>query len=711
MIVGSTQMQTISPYAQETQTMSAPINILRTAGFDSPNITALLTSPANGSTVSETFDITLNMTSDFATVNITLFVEDAIYPVYNETNVPAGPSWTQTITVDSTTLVEGMLNFTILFENLAEKESVYLLYFVDNSGPNFDISLISPANGTEISGLININLNITSDYNELNLTVFVDGQPLSSYNPALISPGVVAVLVDSSSLFEGYDNFTFYFQYDVLATHDVYTMYLVYLVDNDGVPITIDHQSPANQTQVSGVFNLTLLIGSEYDPLNFTLYVDNVVHYAQFNNTHIGIKEQTISINTTLLPEGALNFTLLFEYNVTAENARVVYYLVFVINNHGTPSIVILAPSPDTTVTGLTAFWLNISSTHPNLYLNITVDGEMTTEFNGTAILPGANNYTINTSRYENGEHVIGFTAYTGEGASAFKTLNLLFLDYVRVWISGLTNYEVVSGIVQFGVRVITPYDNVTLSLYVDDQLASEFHNITLVPGLNAVSLDTTQFSEGEHNVTLVAYADYDHMWKFTMIWVIDNFGAPVLRFASTNAVMIGYAAFRVSVESDWNTLTVIIYVDDIALPGYTNVSADISSGTYTFYIDMGLYSKTEHTIKVAMTTPEGDTTEIERVYGFASIRIEEIISFGVLLGLAIVIPLYRKTKGSPLKPVLIVDVIFALVTGGAFLALGINTIAFLVWHVNLASIWAIGGTFVFANWALPLLLEESGNE
>ena len=64
--------------------------------------------------------------------------------------------------------------------------------------------------------------------------------------------------------------------------------------------------------------------------------------------------------------------------------------------------------------------------------------------------------------------------------------------------------------------------------------------------------------------------------------------------------------------------------------------------------------------------------------------------------------------KGSPLKPVLILDAIFALVAGGAFLILGINTIPFLVWHVNLASIWAIGGTFVFANWALPLLLEES---
>jgi len=711
MILGSAQVQTISPYAQDTQTMSAPLNILRTAGFDSPNITASLSSPVNGSPVSGTFNIILDMTSDFATVNITLFIDGAIYPAYNETNVPAGPSWTQTITVDSTTLAEGMLNFTILFENLAEKESVYLLYFVDNVGPNFDVTLISPANNSKVSGIINININVTSDYDQLNLTVIVDGQPLSSYNPALIGTGVVGVSVDTSSLIEGYDNFTLYFQYHVLATHFDEAMYLVYLVDNDGVPITIDHQSPANQTTVSGVFNLTLLIGSEYDPLNFTLFVDGVIAFSQFNNTYIGIKEQIISIDTMGLSEGALNFTLLFEYNVTGENARVTYHLLFVIDNHMAPTIIILGPAPDTTVTGLTALWLNITSTHPELYLNITVDGEITKEFNGTAISPGADNYSIDTSRYVNGEHVIGIIAYTGEGASASKTLDLIFLDHVRVWISGLTNYEIVKGILQFGIRVLTPYDNITLSLYVDEQLANEFHNVTLVPGYNAVTLDTTQFTEGEHNVTIFGYDGFGHMWNFTMVWVIDNLGAPELRFATTNAVMIGYATFTINVESAWDNLKVAVYVDDIVLQDYDNITVDVTSGRFTFYIDMGLYSKTEHSVKVVMITPEDDFTEIERVFGFASVRIEEIISFAVLLGLAIIIPLYRKTKGSPLKPVLILDAIFALVTGGAFLILGINTIAFLVWHVNMASIWAIGGTFVFANWALPFLLEESDNE
>jgi hypothetical protein len=711
MFVGSTQVQMITPLSQDMQPMSPPTSILKTSGFDSPNITATLSSPANGSSVSGTFAINLDMTSDFATINITLFIDGVIYPAYNHTNVPAGPSWTQELTIDSTTLSEGLLNFTVLFENLAEKESVYLLYFVDNQGPNFEVSIYTPTNGSTVSGIVSVNLNVTSDYGMLNLTLLVDGEPISPHNPSLIGTGNVSVIVDTSNILEGYDNFTFYFQYDVLATHFAYAYHIEYLVDNGGLPITIDHLSPANQTEVAGVFNLTLLIGSEYAPLNFTLFVDGAIPYAQFNNSPIDIKKQAISINTLMLAEGALNFTLLFTYNVTGENARAIYHLVFVVNNHGPPIIVIIAPAPDTTVTGLTNLWLNITSTHPELYLNITVDGVITQEYDKAPISPGAGNYTINTSRYENGEHTIGIVAFTGEGASSTKSLTLVFLDHVRVWISGLVNYESVSGILDFGIRVQTPYENVTLSLYVDDQLASEFNNVTLVPGYNAISLNTSEFTDGEHNLTAIGYDDFGHKWEFSMAIVIDNYGPPVLGFATTTSVTIGRAAFTIDVDSKWKRLNVSVFVDDVVVAPYENLSVDVSSGTYTFYINMGAYSKTEHTVKVVMITPEGEVGEVSRVFGFASIRTEEIISFAILLGLGIVIPLYRKTKGQPIKSVLVLDLVFALVAGGAFIILGINTIPFLIWHFNMASIWAIGGTFVFANWALPLLLEESSEE
>ena len=700
MILGSTQVQTIT---DTNQPMSTQVDILSPAGFDSPNITVSLVSLANGSTVSGTFDIELNMTSDFATLNLTLFVDGAIYPAYNESIIAASANWIETISsIDSTTLAEGMLNFTVLFENLAEKESIYLIYYVDNDGFDMDVALYTPANESVVSGIISIDLNVTADVDTLNLTVFVDG---AVYSSEFVGTGDISVFVDTSTLIEGYDNFTLFFEYDMLATYFAHSMYLVYLVDNDGVPITIDHQSPANQTVVSGIFDLALEIGSEYEPLEFTLFVEGAIH--QYNKSSLGIKSQLVSINTTELLEGSLNFTLLFYYNVTGEDASVVYTLVFNVNNHDAPILVILDPIADSTVTGLTDLWLNITATHPELFLNVTVDGENTEEFNGTAIIDGAFNYTFNSSVYENGNHLVGITAYTGENTIATTEINLVFLDHVRIWISSFANYDTISGDEVFRLRLETPYDNATASFFIDGEPVSSLQDIILYPGTNNVNFNTTPYSEGEHEIMIIASDGFGHEWQTSLILEIDNKGAPSLRYTTSDAVVVGIAAFTIVVNSDWDELVVQIFVDDVIVPAYENITVDVSSGSFTFNIDVASYSKTEHTVRVLMTTPEGDTAEVERVFGFASLRIEEIISMGILVGLALIIPFLRKRQGYSIRTVLLVDALFAIVVVGAFFVLGISTVPFLLWHVNLASIWAIGGILVFTNWALPFLVEE----
>ncbi|MGM0687813.1 MAG: hypothetical protein ACQET3_12640, partial [Promethearchaeati archaeon] len=102
------------------------------------------------------------------------------------------------------------------------------------------------------------------------------------------------------------------------------------------------------------------------------------------------------------------------------------------------------------------------------------------------------------------------------------------------------------------------------------------------------------------------------------------------------------------------------------------------------------------------------ETTEI---FGFASFKMEELVSAIGLFGAAILIPLWRKRKGQPLRPVMVVDVIFFAAFLGLFVVLGINTIPLLIWHFNLGSIWAIGSTLVFTNWVVPLVMGISENE
>jgi len=701
MFVGAAQSQIQASFASH-EALITPTERSVFSGYDSPFITVVHNSPVNGSTQSGTFNINIDTTSDFGSLNLTLYVEGAIYSGYDHTNLTDG---NHDISVDSTLLAEGMLNFTLLFEFLAEKETVYLLYFIDNDGLNFEFSLYTPVNGSTISGVVSIDINATHDYGNLDLTVLIDDVVQSSYNSTPIPSGDTSIIIDTSSLWEGYDNFTLLFEYDVLATTFSTVVYLEYLVDNDGEPITIGHQSPAYGAEVSGIFDLVLLIGSEYEPLNLTLYVEGLIQ-SDYNRTLIGIREQTIPVNTTGLDEGLLNFTLVFEFNVTGENARAEYFVEFTVNNHGAPGLVILEPTESETVTGLVELWLNITSTLSEVYLNVTVDGVIAPEFNATLVPVGANNYTLNTSRYENGDHLIAVTVFTAEGEDTTVERELSFLDYVRVFVTELAGFNEVSGNQELRIRLQTPYDNATLSVYIDGVL-TEVDNVTIFPGINTVYVNTTVFDEGEAEFKFVAYDGFGHSWTYKMALIIDNHGPVVLRFATRDAVVIGLALFEIDVDTDLDTAYFSVYVDDVLMSLYVNESVDVSTGSFTFTIDVGNFTKAEHVVKIVMFTEEGEMSEIERTFGFATIRIEEIVSGIILLGIAFLIPIYRWRKGQPIRPVIIVDVIFFLVVAAAFVVLGITTVPFLTWHINMPSIWALGGTLVFTNWVLPIVLIE----
>jgi hypothetical protein len=702
MFVGASQTHMQASFGSH-ETLIIPRENFVFTGYDSPNITVVHNSPVNGSTQTVDFNINVDITSDFGPLNLTLFIDDVVDSNNNLTTIGTG---NQDIAVDVDVLPEGMLNFTLFFEYLAERETVYLLYFIDNDGVDFEFALYTPANGSEQSGIISIDVNATHDFGELNLTLLVDGVAQTPYNPALIPSGDLSIIVDTSVLWEGYDNFTLLFEYDVLATHFSSVVYLEYLIDNDGEPITIGHQSPAFGAEVSGSFDLVLSIGSEYEPLNLTLYVESIIQ-SDFNETPIGRRTQTISINATSLQEGLLNFTLVFEYNVTGENLRVEYYLEFTVNNHGVPGLVILSPSESDTITGLADLWLNITSTLEDVYLNITVDGELVPEYNATMVAVGDGNYTLNSSSYENGNHLVAVTVYTSEGENTTVERNLIFLDYVRVFLTELSSFNEVSGDQEFNLRIETPFDNASLSLYVDGELVDSVSNITLVSGSNQIIVDTTIFEEGEAEFTFKAYDGIGHVWTYSITLVIDNHGPPILRFSTTADVVVGETSFIIDVDTDLTTVFVSIYIDDELLENYVNRSTDVSGGTFSFTIDVSAYSKAEHVVKIVIFTAEGENSEVERVFGFASIRIEEIVSGIILLGVAFLIPLYRWRKGQSIRSVIIVDVLFFVVIGIGFVVLGVNTIPFITWHFNLASIWAFGSALIFTNWVLPIVMME----
>lgn len=474
----------------------------------------------------------------------------------------------------------------------------------------------------------------------------------------------------------------------------------------DSANITIVLVTPANQSTLVGTAKLNFTVTSVNGPLNLTLFIEGDI-YPGYNHTEISPGALTLTVDTTTLAEGDLNFTMLLEDNSTGTNDKETYHLVFDINNHGAPSVELLFPSAGGTFTGLDHFFLNISSDYPEVYLNISIDSVITPEFNKTLVPVGPRNYTVNGSRYENGHHLVKIVVFTEEGLKASVSETLMFLDYVRFLLNDISDYAEISGNHTFDFTISSPANStITFSTYVDGVFDSALtQRVNQTSSDLTFSIDTTHYSEGQHNFTFTARDQDNHTWTRRWIFVVNNHGAPEVEFTGpTLDVVVGNASFTVNIVSDWDYVTVLVYVDETNLVGnYSHVSP----GEFTFFIDTGNYSKWQHSVEVKVMTKEGLSAETEKTFGFANIEPEEIISLAILIGLAVAIPVYRKRNGQPLRPILIMDAIYVLVVAAGFAILGITNYPFLIWHINLGSIWILGSIIVFLNWVFPLLREE----
>ncbi len=408
----------------------------------------------------------------------------------------------------------------------------------------------------------------------------------------------------------------------------------------DSENISIFLLNMANQSIVSGTFNMTLNVTSVNGPLNLTLFIEEEI-YVDYNQTLIGTGLNNITVNTTILSEGNLNFTMLFENETFTPPDRESYTLVFNVDNHGPPTLELIGPEADSTLTGLSDLLVNISSDYSQVYVNITVNDEITPEYNQTLVSVGLRNLTINCSRYENGIFDIGITIYTEEGLVVSILRSYYFLDYVFFFVRGLAHYNVISGNAEIEVVVETPFENVALLVLVDDIVAPDVANITVPAGTSAFYLNTTGYSEGEHDFTFKAYDQLGHKYETMLVLVVDNHGLPFVEFIGSEQMVVGLAEFTVNITTTWDTVSMTVYVDGVEVAGLVDVT--VTAGQNTFLIDVGNYTKFEHDVKVVLTTEEGENGEAEKKFGFASIRIEEIGSLLLLLGIAVLIPLMRK--------------------------------------------------------------------
>ncbi|MFX1370111.1 MAG: hypothetical protein ACFFAY_16090, partial [Promethearchaeota archaeon] len=232
---------------------------------------------------------------------------------------------------------------------------------------------------------------------------------------------------------------------------------------------------------------------------------------------------------------------------------------------------------------------------------------------------------------------------------------------------------------------------------------------VTLSPGVGYITIDTTQFSEGLHDFIIIATAPNGYRFKWSIILEVDNHGIPEVSFvAPRDDIVVGLAQFTIEIESTWDRVNITVYIDDEVVPGLNGTTIDV--GEYSFTIDTNAYTKWEHTVRIVVVTFEGETAEIEGTYGFANFKLEEVVSLAIIFVVAFAFPISRWRKGLPLLPTIIADVLFAVVVAGIFIVVGINTLPLILWHINIASIWAIGGAFIVTNWIVPLAIEAEAS-
>ncbi|MGY5874856.1 MAG: hypothetical protein RTU30_03840 [Candidatus Thorarchaeota archaeon] len=667
-----------------------------------PDISASLVSPEYGSVVSGVFDITVNIVSVYGPLNHTLFIDGEIDPDHNQTVIGTG---VQVLAVNTTDLHEGLLNFTILFmynsSGTYDRESVYLEFAVDNDAEALTADIISPVPDSKLSGPVLMELDVASNYGPINFTLFIEEE---EYDHQIIDSGLQYVIIDTTDLREGLLNFTLHFWYNSSGTYDSKTYQVNYIIDNDASPLTVFLVSPTVGSTVSGTLSILLDVGSDYGPVNVTLYVDGEIDYPDYDNDLIDSGIVNVTIDTLVLSEGELNFTFAFEYNSSVTD-RLEFNLI--VDNHGVPNVVFISPTADSTLIGIDDFTVNITTTYSSVYVNVTVDGALTTEYNQSLESPGELVCTINSSRYENGYHNVSVLVWTEEGLEASTAIRLFFLDYIRFEISGLAQFSSISGYQEMDIKVYTPFDDATMSVYYDATEPTNVIDLLLDEGTNTIHLNVTSYPEGLANFTFIMEDEFGHEWTMTMTFEIDNHGYARVEYVSPrDHIVVGYVTFTISVTTTWEQVNMTVYVDDIEVLGLVNVF--VGPGDNTFSFDVAAYSKYQHTLKIVLTTPEGLVDEYERDLGFATIRIEEVISLVLIAGIAFLIPIYRWRKGQPLRPVIIVDTLFVVLIAVLFVVIGVNSLSTAVWHFNLSSIWTLGSILVFTNWIIPLVIGES---
>jgi hypothetical protein len=368
---------TISATATDTasQTASDSIGVTVDNVDDPPSVS--ITSPADGSTVSGTFDITANASDDKGVDQVEFFVDGGSIGI--DTNGADG--WS--VSWDSTSVTDGAYSISATATDTASQtasDGIGVTVVRPDDPPS--VSITSPADGATVNGTLNITADASDDNDVVQVKFFVDGGSIGTdtngadgwsipWNSTWVTDGahmITATAIDTASQ----------------AASDSIGV----TVNNAGDAPSVSITSPADGATVSGTaVNITVDASDD----------DGVVDgwSIAWNSTWVADGAHTISATATATD--AASQTASDSIGVT-------------VNNVGDPpSVSITNPADGATVSG-TAVNITVDASDDDGVVQVTffVDGgNIGTDTNG------ADGWSIawNSTSVTDGAHTISATA------------------------------------------------------------------------------------------------------------------------------------------------------------------------------------------------------------------------------------------------------------------------------------------------------------
>lgn len=391
-----------------------------------PHINVTLISPTNHSLdITGMLNITFEIHSTYSPLNLTTAIRGQYVPGYINRTINNG---TVFVLINTTNYRDGQAYIDNWFRDTYNHLThIVVEVFINNHGPP-KVAIISPRKDSRVTGLFTITLNITSDYQYVNLTMFVDGKVTPEYNITQVPSGIYNAAINASRYTNGEHNVTALVRTMEGLTDSNYTMLNFF----DYVRFRII--SNENYDIVSGLVNITLRVDAITSNNRAWLYVDNQT--TEVNGIHIGNGTQIISFDSTKYSDGE-HTILIVVHDSTVHKWNHTVILIF--DNHHEPNATWVGPTY-WVVSGQVTFLVQINADYPTVNITVYIDDEVVPQYNNTQVASGLARITIDTAQYSEGKHTIKIVVRTPEGLEYTLTHEIAF--------SSLTIEEIASLVI-----------------------------------------------------------------------------------------------------------------------------------------------------------------------------------------------------------------------------------------------------------------------